>query len=481
MKKIGAIFSFLLISIWAIAQNDDDILRYSSYQIGGSARSISLGGAVGSMGADFSSLAINPAGIGLYKKSEFSMSPTLYYSNLQSNMNGKTSTGVKDNFNLNNYGIVLVNDLMTDKGWKYFQFAIGVNRLNNYNHYNRIVNENPTTSLMNEYQIQAYGKAPSSLDPFSTDLAWYNYLLEDTIRTSDGVLAYTSPLTNGGARQELKNTTWGSSNELELIFGSSYSDIFYIGGGIGFPFVRYYEQYEYSETDIADTIANFDHFILNKSLETHGSGVNFKLGFIVRPTGFLRIGIAYQSPTWLHLSDIYSSKLTRFDDNGTSSAKSSPDGNFDYQITTPMKVTGSATFTLNKILMINADLDYLNYSNGRLSSGRTYDFYDENAVMRDKYKSALNVRAGAEIILSPLSFRAGVARYGNPYIDNINDGHYWVASAGIGYRDKILFLDFGASYSIKNEDYYLYDSRIIDPASLAYNDYRFTITAGIKF
>lgn len=481
MKKLGIIFSIILISIWANAQNDDDVLRYSRYQIGGSARSIGLGGAVGAMGADFSSLAINPAGIGLYKKSVLNISPTLYYSDLSSDINGQKSSGNKDNFNLNGYGLVLVNDLQTDKGWKAFQFAIGVNRLNNYNNYIRIDNENPNTSLMNDYQIQAYGQSPSELDPFSTDLAWYNYLLEDTVRTSEGVLAYTSPLTNGGVRQELKNTTWGSTNELELTFGSSYSDILYIGGGVGFPFVRYFEEYEYTETDIADTIANFDHFRLNKSLETHGSGVNFKFGFILRPTGFLRIGLSYQSPTWLHLNDKYNSEITRYEDNGTSSAKSSPDGRFDYQITTPMKVAASATFTVARFLMVNADVDYINYSNGRLSAGRNYDFYDENAVLRDKYKSALNIRAGAEVRLRPLSFRVGLARYGNPYIDEINDGHYWVASAGIGYRTRNFFVDFGGSYSMKNEDYYLYDSRIIDPASLTYNTYRFAATFGFKF
>lgn len=440
-----------------------------------------LGGAVGSMGADFASLAINPAGIGLYKKSEISISPTLYYSDIASNINGQKSNGVKDNFNLNSYGIVLVNDLQTSKGFKAFQFGIGVNRLNNFNNYIKISNENRDNSLMNDYQLQAYGKYPEDLDPFSTDLAWYNFLLEDTVRTGDGVLAYTSPLSNGGVKQVLKNTTWGSSNELELTFGSSFSDIFYIGGGVGFPFVRYFEQYEYSETDVADTIDYFQSFYLDKKLETHGNGVNFKLGFILRPTGFLRIGVSYQSPTWLNLTDEYSSKMTRYEDNGISSSKSSPNGVFDYKITTPMKVTGSATLTIARFLMVNADIDYLNYSNGRLSAGNAYDFYNENALMRDKYKSTVNARLGAELRLRPMSFRVGLARYGNPYYDDINEGHYWVVGAGLGYRNRSFFFDFGASYSLRNEDYYIYNSQIIDPTSLTYNNYRVTISTGFKF
>ncbi len=481
MKKLSILLSIMLISAWSYSQNDDDVLRYSRYQIGGTARSIGLGGAIGSMGADFASLAVNPAGIGLYKKSEISISPTFYYSNLNSDINSNKDNGIKDNFNLNSYGLVLVNDMQTSKGWKAFQFAIGVNRLNNYNHNIKINNENRDNSLMNDYQLQAYGNHPEDLDPFSTDLAWYNYLLEDTIRTGDGILAYTSPLSNGGVQQVLKNTKWGSSNELELTFGSSFNDIFYIGGGIGFPFVRYFEQYEYSETDVADTINSFHSFYLDKKLETYGNGVNFKLGFIIRPTGFLRIGVSYQSPTWLNLTDEYNSKMTRYDDNGTKSSKSSPNGIFDYKITTPMKVTASTTLTLASFLMINADIDYLNYSNGRLSAGKAYDFYDENALLRDKYKSAINIRAGAEVRLRPMSLRVGLSRYGNPYIDNINDGHYWVAGAGLGYRNRNFFFDIGASYSLRNEDYYMYNSQIIDPTALTYNDYRVTISAGFKF
>ncbi len=53
----------------ASAQNEEDILRYSVYQIGGNARAVALGGATGAMGADMSALSNNPAGLGLYRKS----------------------------------------------------------------------------------------------------------------------------------------------------------------------------------------------------------------------------------------------------------------------------------------------------------------------------------------------------------------------------------------------------------------------------
>ena len=228
MKNYTYIFILMFFALSISAQNDVDVLRYSQTMVGGTARSIGFGGAVGSLGADFSSLNVNPAGIGLYKKSEFNITPTIYFSKLNTSLNGFDNSATKDNFNLNSYGLISVYDLKAKKGLKYIQFGIGVNRTNNFNNYYHITNENGENSLMTDYQIQAYGNSPSDLDPFSTYLAWDNYLL-DTTKVNNGTWRYTSPLTNGGVFQELKNTTWGSMNEMNITVGSSFSDILYLG------------------------------------------------------------------------------------------------------------------------------------------------------------------------------------------------------------------------------------------------------------
>ncbi len=476
MKNIFYITALIFLSISLNAQNQVDILRFSQYQIGGTARSISYGGAVGSLGADFSSLSVNPAGIGMYRKSAVSISPTFYFSNVNAEMGDFNTTAYKDNFNLNQYGLVFSNNLNRETGWKFFQFAIGVNRLNNFNHYTHIKNENRKNSLMTDYIQQAKNTSPENLDPFSTDLAWYNWLID----TIPGGTNYTSQLENGGITQEMKKRNWGSVNEMSLTIGSSYSDVFYIGGSIGFPFASFYEESEYSEYDLADTINNFNKYTLDNKLETHGNGVNFKLGMIIRPTGFLRLGIAFHSPTWYNMTDSWGSTITRYWDDGSKTKKSSPRGEYRYTITTPMKLNASATFTLARFIMLSADMDYINYSSGMLSA-HDYDFFDENAEARDMYKPTINLRVGAEIRLRPISFRAGVQHYGNAYIDDKNSTEKWVASAGIGYRNRDFFFDLAYSTSFGEEDYYMYNPDLIDAANLTIKENRVVITAGYKF
>ena len=481
MKKTLSTFLISFLSFAAVhAQNSVDVLRYSQTNVVGTARAMGHGGAFGAIGADFTSLSINPAGIGLYKKSELSVTPNFYFSKVKSNQDGNNASDKKNNFNMANYGLVLVSGDTKKKGWRFFQFGIGVNRLANFNHSYLIANDNSSTSLMSDYQLSAYGQHPDDLDPYSTYLAWYNYLLDDTVRLGNGALAYTSPLANGGVFQQLRKRTWGSTNEMSVSFGSTYNDIFYIGGSVGFPFLRYYEESAYMEEDRADTVANFYKFIKDDYLETHGNGVNFKFGVIVRPAGWVRFGLAFHSPTWYSMNDYYYSTITRFWDDGTKDSKTSPYGRYDYNLNTPMKLVGSAAFTIGRFLLLSGDVEYLDYSNGSLDA-HTYRFTEENEQIRNKYTSALNIKTGAEIRLRPISFRAGLDYFGSPYADNINDGQIWKASAGVGYRDREFFLDLAYVYTIKKEDYYLYNPDLINPANLEIYTHQLALTVGYKF
>ena len=68
MKK-----AFLIITILApmflMAQTDGDLFDFSSVYYQGTAKSAAMGNAMGAVGSDFSSIAINPAGLGLSRKS----------------------------------------------------------------------------------------------------------------------------------------------------------------------------------------------------------------------------------------------------------------------------------------------------------------------------------------------------------------------------------------------------------------------------
>jgi len=88
-------------------------------------------------------------------------------------------------------------------------------------------------------------------------------------------------------------------NEIVISLAGNFNDQFYIGGTIGIPIIRYYEQSTYREVDI-DTISTFKSLSLNEDISTVGSGVNFKLGMIFKPVEFVRLGAAVHTPLFSH-------------------------------------------------------------------------------------------------------------------------------------------------------------------------------------
>ncbi|MDA3853446.1 MAG: hypothetical protein PF444_04305, partial [Bacteroidales bacterium] len=77
MKRITLIIT-LFASLFSIsAQTAFDALSFSREVSGGTARYMSMGGAFSALGGDFSTLSVNPAGIGIYRSNEFTFTPTL--------------------------------------------------------------------------------------------------------------------------------------------------------------------------------------------------------------------------------------------------------------------------------------------------------------------------------------------------------------------------------------------------------------------
>ncbi|MEI6748171.1 MAG: hypothetical protein WCM93_03325, partial [Bacteroidota bacterium] len=110
MKRI-LIFITLSASVLSLnAQNEVDALRYSRLSVVGTARYSGLGGAFGALGADFSTLSVNPAGIGLYRSSDFSITPSLNMGSTSSVYLGEKGQDSHLNFNLGNVGFVSVMD-----------------------------------------------------------------------------------------------------------------------------------------------------------------------------------------------------------------------------------------------------------------------------------------------------------------------------------------------------------------------------------
>ena len=75
MKKICITLIISLFALMAQAQNFEDIVRFSGTPNNGTARVSAMGGAFTALGGDISAITINPASVGVFRKSEVSFTP----------------------------------------------------------------------------------------------------------------------------------------------------------------------------------------------------------------------------------------------------------------------------------------------------------------------------------------------------------------------------------------------------------------------
>lgn len=464
------------------AQNDIDAMRYSQITFGGTARFASMAGSMGALGGDISTLSFNPAGIAIFKKTEVSITPSIFSQTTSSTYNSNTSSDSKLNFNIGNIGIVASINLMSDKnttGWESLNFGFGYNRTNNFHNRMDIQGDNKTSSLLDVFVANANGHTSNDFDGFSTDLAWQTYLFNPS-SDSTAYLQYTHVVPNYGIRQRKSVETSGSMGETVLSFGGNYKSKIYLGGTIGLVRVRYNETSTYEETDEMDTIPNFKSFTFGQDLATSGNGVNLKLGAIIRPNDWLRVGVAVHTPTSLSLHDDYSSTMTSNLD-GVSYDTVSPEGSFDYRITTPFRAIGSLGFIINKIAILNIDYEYIDYSYAQLHSTPNV-FSDVNKTIRDNYTSTGNLRVGGEVRLDPIAIRVGYALYGSPFKANENKNATRSSyTAGIGYRQDHYFIDFAYVLTQYTEYNYLYDSPKATVVENKYKNSSFMLSLGFRF
>lgn len=493
MKKFVLILSMIFVfTLKGISQNEIDALRYSQTYFGGSARSVAMAGSFNALGADISTLHINPAGIGLFRSSEFTVTPSLIFNGIETNYLNNTKSDSKAQFSFQNLGIVWASNYGTDKTIKGAQFSISYQKIADFNNRMLVEGFNQSNSITDMFVEMAVGhdfraieEDKNSLYSFDLHPAWWTYMF-DYDSSGDVSNPYFSYIPNGNILQRNKIHTWGGIKEIAFTFGANVSDKLYTGFSIGLPMIDYHEISTYYEIDELDLVDDFINLQINDELVTEGSGINLKFGLIYNPVKFLRLGAAIHSPTWYTLQDSWQRYFsTQWVTDPQNPTAETPLGFYEYNLETPWKANGSIGFIIGKRALINFDYEYIDYSNAKLRAD-DYDFdFVENQAIKTSYSTSSNFRVGAEYNLGVAAIRGGYAYYGSPYRNDLNDGSTQFFTGGLGFRAQNLFVDIAYLRSIKMEDYYLYtlnsQNEIVNPVNKTVFSNQFLVTLGVKF
>ena len=462
-KVLLSVVAIVATTVELHAQYSADALRFSQTQSSSTARFKAIGAQTG-VGGDLSSIGSNPAGIGLFTKSEFSITPEFNSYNADALYLGKNTVGKKDQIGLAHAAVVWNSTVSKPKGaklnegWISFNYGIGYNRRKSFGDNILFSGTNTQTSIADYYAQLAttnYG-APNSLPTGSLErMAYDNYLIG--YDKSNGQYFPETDVNNVQTKNDLRT---GSQGEFNFAFGANYSNQFYIGASIGIANINYTSNSNYKEKGFNVTENNNYDMSFRQYQITKGSGINAKLGAIYRPIPTVRLGATIESPTWYTINDSYSEVLdTKYGKNKVDSQFLNKDETYDfvYNLRTPLKISGGIGLFINNQGFISADVDYVDYSTINFSKAPNYDdpdvILDNNREILNNYKSAINYRLGAEYKIEKLMLRAGYGVQGNPYKALDNDKFkISTYSAGIGYRINNIYVDMTYQQMVYNSD-----------------------------
>ena len=540
MKKRIIGFSLALVvgqAGHAFAQGPSDALRYSRLQFGGPARTLGIGGANVALGADFGNLTSNPAGLGLFQKSEIHVTPGIGLGQSDSRLDGSSAgaqNDAKNSFHIASTGLVLANrrpDNDQSTNWRGGAFALGFTRLADFNVArtynatlnNRTVNGRTYTADDQSYLATLRGTAGidyyrnireqgrsgnyNTIDNGLDGLAYGAYLINvDWVPVAsvpgvrDSITSITTRTRRGPIGQTEQVVARGSVSQFDLGYGGSYRDRLYVGVGLGIVSSNYQTISNFTETE-SDPTTHINSYTLREERRVSGAGINARLGLIYRATDALRVGASIQTPTFMRMEDTYNASFTTdFSSSGTdvvprslpigvSSVETVEEPPYAYTITTPFRANGGVAYTLGKHGFLTGDVEYVGYSQARLNNddqnanGDDYSFAAENSDIKASYKNTVNLRFGAEGRFDVFRVRLGYARYGNPYkADTNGERAQNFYTAGAGLRQGNFFLDAAAVYTTFNQLSTPYSLDGLEPTIKTNNNrYTTSLTAGFTF
>ncbi|AXG72299.1 hypothetical protein KORDIASMS9_04570 [Kordia sp. SMS9] len=504
MKKVFILFMVMLSMSISYAQDINDVVRYSTENLNGTARFRAMSGAFGALGGDFSAFSINPAGSAVFSTSEVTISLSNYNNDNDASYFGTRSNANDSEFDLNQAGIVFVFNDIANSDWR--KISLGLNVQNNNNFYNNYfaTGTNPTRGIADYFVSFANGQALGDIAQFpgETDTDTYLFLGENfgfgaqqaflgyegfvinPATDDDSNTIYTSNADySNGAIQDYIVQTSGFNRKYTFNIATQYKDNLYLGLNVNSHDVDYRERRVLVETPVnSDSGLQYAEF--SNELYTYGVGISFQAGAILKLQN-IRLGGSYQSPTWYRLNDELIQGLStdfRNPGNPTEILRRDIFPNVvnvyrEHRIVTPGSLTGSFAYIFGKKGLISFDYSLKDYANAKLRP--TNDFIDANNDIDNQLQAASTYRIGGEYRINQFSLRGGYRFEQSPFQDNSTVGDLEGYSLGIGYNFGSLSFDLAYDRSEQALNPQLLQAGLVDRANI--NNINSNVTFSVTF
>jgi len=464
MKKYIILVATLCYIGFANGQSYEDALRFSQNIYEGTARFQGMGGAFSALGGDFTTLSINPAGSGIYRMSEFMVTPTLAILSTKTDyiQRQNLSEETRGHLGLGNIGYIGIFNSHNSEGLISVNFGFGMNKLQNNTQRFSASATTDRTSFAQSIAVGLTGVHFSDLkdrqgDVTSTEnLAWRTYLVDTISGNHYEYIAATEDGMNlkvmGPLKQSFYRDQKGYVREYVFNMGFNVSNKYFFGMTFGMQDIKndFYQEAKEEPVNANDFFeTEFRKMHHEMTILTSGMGYNLKLGAIVLPVDGLRLGAYIHTPTWMFLTEEWDERMrssVSHPSTRDTEHDESLNGVFDYRIRTPFKWGAGVAYTFGSYGLLSIDYEGVDYSHTRMygsSHSNRNMFQKDNNYVRNYCRTTTNIRAGGELKIDNFSLRGGYSFYQNPEKDMPNTH---IGSVGMGFRTRGFFLDVAYSF-----------------------------------
>ena len=483
MNKLVSIAVLFFTVASVSAQDTYENARLLGSDLNGTARYVGMGGALDALGADISTISTNPAGIGVFRHSNMSM-----------------SFGGVHQQEANNFDHLNKTNLSFDQIGFVYSTQTGNNSfLNVAFNYHKSKNFDQILSAANSLYKSSLGKLAYGKSTFGDDNQGGYYLEEGSNGVVEGWRNATSDsraytytqwdyvYTNGllwdkenfPDNETFKNVFFeadeysfdrahsGWISDYDFNISGNINNRVFLGLTLGLHSIDYLGYSEYQEFLLDGKDQFIGNTVLADERKISGSGLEIKIGAIIRPIedSPFRFGISISSPTWYDLKSSNSTLLI----NATDYNKNYPaiknwghdefssGETYEFKFYTPWKFGLSLGHTIGNYLALGAGYEYSDNSSADTRINDEYDpddfsqSYSDDAMnyqTENTLKGVSTLRLGAELKPDPsFAVRLGY-NYISPMYEKNGIKNTRVNSIGNWYSSTADFTNWEATHRI---------------------------------
>lgn len=368
MKKILIAALMAVAVVPLAAQETYENAKIAAEDLNGTARYVGMGGAMDALGADISTIATNPAGIGLFRRSNASVSFGAVIQGDAPSMAGAD----KFNMSFDQAGFVISANT-SGKNQSFVNFGFNYHKSRNFDYILSAADRLTNASQNKLSYVKAKNELLYPLDNSGRpdlDRPYITCNQLDDIYTTE--LLYDQGqnlwLYDNASDYRLDRAHSGYIGEYDFNVSGNINNRVYLGLTVGYHDVHYKHYGEYTEN-----LKNIGTLRTYEDRRITGGGVDVKFGIIFRPIEYspFRVGLSVATPTFYKLTT--ENELDMTDGSYTAGAGES----YKFKLYTPWKFGLSLGHTIGKDIALGASYEYADYGSldTRYITDGYYDYW----------------------------------------------------------------------------------------------------------